>query len=94
MSSLIHLLRDGMREAIQDTGMHNEVEGGDRVRGCTFSRPKSRSLSGKEDGRDFSSLELEVPIIERPNLLNASCVAKCVRQNASFMPSPLSLRRV
>ena len=59
--------------------MHNEAEGGERGRGCTFSRPKSRSLSGKEEGRDFSSLELAVPIIERPNLLNASVVDRFVR---------------
>ena len=59
--------------------MHKEAEGGERGRGCTFSRPKSRSLSGKEEGRDFSSLELAVPIIERPNLLNASVVDRFVR---------------
>ena len=28
----------------------------------TFSRPKSLSLSGNVDGRDFSSLELDVPM--------------------------------
>lgn len=41
--------------------------------GITFSRPNRRSLSGKEGGRDFSSLELVVPMIESPKRLNASC---------------------